>query len=228
MATLPPDTVGFVLANVTTSDFTIPPNGQFHITVTTADGGKDRYGCLTLAKQSPQSFSLFLFALALACLSLPATTALPLGEYPANSKQLLWTTRTRRWIFLLTKIALIVPIVYFVSIDLAYFSGSMNPVYSRYIQLGRPFRHFSSRFVGPCGISGSVARCAFVCLAIRPTSDNLREMFWPGMARNLSAFKDTGCCMFPIFQPVGSVRNAGYIWTLPGAAFFRMLNLRTL
>ncbi len=136
MATLSPHTEGFVLANVRASDFIIPPDGEFHMTVTKADGGQDRYGCRTLAKQNQQPFSLFLFALTLACLCLPATTALPLGEYPTNSNQLLWTIRTRRWIFLLIKLALIIPIVYFVSVDLAYFSSSMNPVSSQYIQLG--------------------------------------------------------------------------------------------
>lgn len=46
-----------------------------------------------------------------ACLILPSTTSLSLGEYPAN-RDSSWPIRLRRWIFLLTKIGLILLIVY--------------------------------------------------------------------------------------------------------------------
>jgi hypothetical protein len=62
----------------------------------------------------------------LACLALPATTSLPLGEYAAHSSHVPWTTRVRRWAFLSAKFILIVPIVYFGSLDLAYSSSSMS------------------------------------------------------------------------------------------------------
>ncbi|HZC43062.1 MAG TPA: hypothetical protein VE195_02745, partial [Acidobacteriaceae bacterium] len=65
LAVLSPDTRGFVLANIRNSGFTIPPDGQFPITVTAADGSQDSYACLTLTKQSQQPFFLFLFALIL-------------------------------------------------------------------------------------------------------------------------------------------------------------------
>jgi len=146
LAKLPSRCKGFMLAQVRASSFSIPSDGQFEMTVTKKNGDLDRYDCLSLAEQSQEPFFLFLFALALACLSVPATTALPLGEYPANNDRLPWTTRIRRWIFLLTKIALIVPIIYFVSIDLAYFSGSISPVYSQYIQLGTSFPAFLFAF----------------------------------------------------------------------------------
>ena len=65
-------------------------------------------------------FSIFLFTLIVALITLPATTALPLGEYPRHSGRLPWAVRARRWIFLSSKVALVVPLVYFTSVDVAY------------------------------------------------------------------------------------------------------------
>jgi hypothetical protein len=54
----------------------------------------------------------YLFMIVLSVLVLSATTSLALGEYPGKR-------HFRRWIFLATKIALILPIVYCGSLDLA-------------------------------------------------------------------------------------------------------------
>ncbi len=54
--------------------------------------------------------SIHLFMMVLALVILPTTTPLALGEYPAR--------RFRRWIFLLSKFALIFPIVFFGTLDL--------------------------------------------------------------------------------------------------------------
>jgi hypothetical protein len=90
------------------------------------EGGYDWFVCESLAERTREPFSNFLFALLLACLALPATTSLPLGEYPAHSNHVPWTTRVRRWAFLSAKFILIVPIVYFGSLDLAYSNSSMS------------------------------------------------------------------------------------------------------
>jgi hypothetical protein len=47
----------------------------------------------------------------LTCILLPATTTLALGDYPANRHPMHWATRPRRWIFLVAKIALVMPVV---------------------------------------------------------------------------------------------------------------------
>jgi len=83
--------------------------------------------------------NVFLFAVLLACLALPATTSLPLGEYRVSSRKLSWSTRLRRWGFLCSKIALLLPIVYFVSLDLAHLSTTIDPTSSEFIQLVSSF-----------------------------------------------------------------------------------------
>lgn len=146
LATVSSNSKGFMLAKVKDPSFILSSDGQFEITATTVGGSRIHYRCMSVAKQCRQPLALYLFALVLACLSLPATTALPLGEYPASSDRLAWTTRMRRWIFLITKISLILPIVYFVSMDLAYFSYTIHPVYAQYIQLGTTFPAFLFAF----------------------------------------------------------------------------------
>lgn len=59
------------------------------------------------------------FMIALSCLILSATSSLALGDYPANLHSPCGRIRLRRWIFLAIKIALLLPIVWCGSLDLA-------------------------------------------------------------------------------------------------------------
>ncbi|HEX4022299.1 MAG TPA: ABC transporter permease [Acidobacteriaceae bacterium] len=142
LASLPSHSKGFVLGHIRPSAFYASTDGQWHMTVVEKSGRSERYDCVSLAEQSQGTFSVFVFALFLACLSLPATTSLPLGEYPVHKDHLPWATRIRRWIFLLTKIGLIVPIAYYGSVALAHWNPAMNPASSQYIQLGTSFLMF--------------------------------------------------------------------------------------
>jgi hypothetical protein len=126
LSTLPPDTVGYVLGHASRSVFPVGRDGRRQMYVARKEGGYDWFVCRSLAENLREPLSIFLFALLLACLALPATTSLPLGEYPAHSKHVPWTTRARRWAFLSAKFILIVPIVYFGALDFAYSSRSMS------------------------------------------------------------------------------------------------------
>jgi len=66
----------------------------------------------------PRIIPAHFLMIALALLTLPATTSLALGEYP--------TKRFRRWIFLGLKFTLIVPIVFCGTLDLAPIISSMG------------------------------------------------------------------------------------------------------
>ena len=79
--------------------------------VRSEDGDNDRFDCISLAQRSRLPFSIFLFTLIVAVITLPATTALPLGEYPRLSGRLPWAVSGRRWLFLLSKVSLVVPLV---------------------------------------------------------------------------------------------------------------------
>jgi hypothetical protein len=52
-----------------------------------------------------------------------------------SSRKLAWSKRLRRWGFLACKLGLLLPIVYFVPIDLAHLRPVIDPFTSEYIQL---------------------------------------------------------------------------------------------
>ncbi len=124
---MPADAEGYVLAHTVPAVFPEEPGRRRQMYAPRKDEGYDYFVCESLAEQIREPLSIFWFALLLALLALPATTSLPLGEYPANSNQVPWTVRVRRWAFLVFKFLLIVSIVYFGALDLAY-SGKAMPV----------------------------------------------------------------------------------------------------
>lgn len=111
----------------------------WHMSAPTPAGTADDFFCESLTERTRGPADVFLFAVLLACLALPATTSLPLGEYRASSRRLSWFTRASRWGFLGCKLALLLPIVYFVSLDLAHLRSGMDPITSEYIQLMSAF-----------------------------------------------------------------------------------------
>ncbi len=135
--------------------------GAGGISVFRGGSNYDTFDCISLAEQTRQPLSIFLFTLLLACLALPATTSLPLGEYPATGHRLSWTTRFRRWLFLATKIGWIIAIVYCASLDMAYGSTSIGIVGSQYIQLVTSF--FALLFAFRWALRDQRGRCP-VCL----------------------------------------------------------------
>jgi len=135
---LPPESTGFVLGHMTKVALATKPRGRWHMSVSWK-GDYDGYDCVSLAELIQQPSSIFLFTLMLACLALPATTPLSLGDYPVTSESLFAATCWRRWGFLMVKIALILPIVYYGSLNLAYINTSLRPMSSEYIQLVASF-----------------------------------------------------------------------------------------
>jgi hypothetical protein len=135
LSAIAPGSLGYVVGHVGRSGYgTETRQGQWHMLVP-REGGYDGFDCVTLAEMSRQPFSIFLFALMLACLALPATTPLPLGDYAETSESLFWLTRRRRWSFLSVKVLLILPIVYCGALSLAYSRASFDPVTSQYVQI---------------------------------------------------------------------------------------------
>jgi hypothetical protein len=133
------DGAGFVVAHLTPSAAQEQWSERWRMTAPTPNGTPDDFLCVSLAERTRESWDLFLFAVILAFLSLPATTSLPLGEYRLSSRRLSWSTRFRRWSFLGGKIALLLPIVYLVSLDLAYMRTTLDTLSSEYIQLVSSF-----------------------------------------------------------------------------------------
>jgi hypothetical protein len=139
IASMNPDTVGYLVAHVAPSMFPVDGDGRRQMYVPRKEEGYDWFTCESISERVRRPFSVFLFGLLLACLALPATTSLPLGEYPDNSNQVPWTTKVRRWAFLSLKFSLIVPLVYFGSFDVAYGGGSLSVDASELLELASTF-----------------------------------------------------------------------------------------
>ena len=126
--TLPAYTEGFVVARMQ-PDLTLDNSQEhWHMIVPQIGGGVEGFDCTSVTRSAREPFLFFAFAAVLALLALPATTSLPLGEYPYNPQKQSLTLRLRRWIFLAAKLVLILPLVCFTALDAAQFFRDMQLV----------------------------------------------------------------------------------------------------
>ncbi|GGG74693.1 hypothetical protein [Edaphobacter dinghuensis] len=139
VASIPAEARGFLIGHLIPSPQHKHLADQWDVSVSAGPDDTDYLTCNSLSSQARGTFHIFLFTVILAFLALPATTSLPLGEYAAIHHKLSNARQLRRWVFFATKIVLILPIVYFGSIDLAYLSRSMSPETSDYIQIVASF-----------------------------------------------------------------------------------------
>jgi hypothetical protein len=127
--------VGYVVAHLTA----LGRAEMFEPTVSiTAYGAHDSAVDLigvALEGRTRAPFDFYRFALLLAFLCLPAITSVSMGEYSFNSHKPTWSRRICRWSFLGAKIALLLPIVYYVPLDLAWWHISTSSFASEYVQL---------------------------------------------------------------------------------------------
>jgi hypothetical protein len=127
--------VGHVVAHLKPSAKHVQWGDNWRMSAPTPDGPADDFFCSSLVERTRRPGDIFLFAVILACLALPATTSLPLGEYRLSTRKLPWSTRLLRWSFLAAKVALLLPIANFVSLDLAHLHATIDPISSQYIQI---------------------------------------------------------------------------------------------
>lgn len=134
LATLPSTTRGFVIARIRSSAFPAPRGGE-RIMVEMRDGVALHFDCITLGRLLGQPSLVFLFSLLLASLALPATTALPLGDYPRRHGRLPAMLNARRWLFLVAKFALVTLTINLCSTDVAYGLHAKDPIAALYTQI---------------------------------------------------------------------------------------------
>jgi hypothetical protein len=134
-----PDGMGFVVGHLKPSTAHDGWGESWHMSAPRPDGAADDFFCVSLKERTRGPWDIFFFAVFLGCLALPATTSLPLGEYKLSSRRLSWSMRLRRWSFLGCKIVLLMPIVYFVALDLAHLRQTIDPISCDYIQLVSSF-----------------------------------------------------------------------------------------
>lgn len=130
---------GYVIAHLTPLGAAEVWTSCVRITANGPDGPEEELLGMSLEEWRPSPRTLYLFALFLALLGLPAITSVSLGEYSLNPHRTSWTRRFLRWSFLTAKIALLLSVIYFVSIDLAYGSPALSRERACYIQLVSTF-----------------------------------------------------------------------------------------
>lgn len=128
MDALATQSMGFVVARIQPSLARNPSRDAWHMTVPEEDGSVAGFACVSVQHYAREPFVFFMFATLMALLALPATTSLPLGEYPYNPRQQSLGLRLRRWLFFTAKLALILPIVCFASLDVAQMFGDTQSV----------------------------------------------------------------------------------------------------
>lgn len=128
--------VGYVIAHLTQAGKAEMSSSRIAILSSNADEDSNEELCgVTFADRTKGPLGLYQFALLLALLALPAITSVSLGESQFCSYRPSWGNRLSHWAFLGAKIALLLPAVYFASLDLAYWHTTTYSIASQYIQL---------------------------------------------------------------------------------------------
>jgi hypothetical protein len=134
-----PAGAGFVVAHLTAMGKAEMWAQCVHITAVGPNDTEEDFLGISLEEWKPTTETVYFFALLLALLALPAITSVSLGEYSVNPHRTSWPRKLIRWSFLAAKIALLLPIVYFVSLDLAFGCTACGRESSVYIQLAAVF-----------------------------------------------------------------------------------------
>jgi hypothetical protein len=135
MDMLPMRSTGYAIARMQNALLQQHPEDHWHMLVPNHTEGYSGFECVSLARQLYEPLYIFAFAAMLALLALPATTSLPLGDYPLHPRQQSWRIRTRRWIFLTIKLVLLLPILCFGPLDVARSTTWSQPSTAGSIQL---------------------------------------------------------------------------------------------
>jgi hypothetical protein len=137
--TMPVDAVGNAVAHLTPAGQAEMWAGSMRITAYAQDSSELELNAASIDEEAAGPWDLYRFALFLALLALPAITTVSLGEYAPSSHKPPWPRRLVRWLYLGAKIALLLPMVYFVSLDLAYWRSFGSSYAADYIQLVSAF-----------------------------------------------------------------------------------------
>ena len=131
--------VGYVIAHLSALGKSEMVARRVQITPSNADDPDEELCGISFADRTKGPFGFFQFTIFLSFLALPAITSVSLGESNFCSYRPSWTNRLCRWMFLSTKIALLLPTVYFASLDLAYWHTMTYSIGAQYVQLGSSF-----------------------------------------------------------------------------------------
>lgn len=127
--------VGYVIAHLTALGAAAMLSPRVQITVSNPDDSDEELCAVSFAARTKGPWGFYQFTMLLALLALPAITSVSLGESNFCSYKPSWSSRLRRWMFLAAKIGLLLPSVYFASLDVAYWHTTTYCMRAQYIQL---------------------------------------------------------------------------------------------
>jgi hypothetical protein len=130
---------GYVVAHLTSAGKAEMWTQCVHITAIGPDDTEEDFLGVSLEEWKPATMTIYLFSLLLALLALPAITSVSLGEYSVNPRPTSWSRKLYRWSFFGAKTALLLPIIYFISIDLAFGCTAFSRERAVYLQLVSTF-----------------------------------------------------------------------------------------
>ncbi|HUN87015.1 MAG TPA: hypothetical protein VMU48_21730 [Terracidiphilus sp.] len=136
---IPSGGLGYALALLTRQGQSEVWTRRVHIAEYKGEDPTDDLWGLSFDDRTRGPWGIFLFTVLLALLCLPAVTSVSMSEYSFSSHRPTWSRRLRRWGFLWVKIVLLLPIVYFSSLDLAYWHTPLYSAASQYMQLVSSF-----------------------------------------------------------------------------------------
>lgn len=132
---IPAGGAGYVVAHLTRRGQSEVWTRCVHITEYKGDDPMDDLWGVSFDERTRGPWGIFLFSVLLAFLCLPAVASVSMSEYSFSSHKPTWGKRLRRCGFLCLKMALLLPIVYFSSLDLAYWHTPLYSAASQYMQL---------------------------------------------------------------------------------------------
>lgn len=127
--------VGFLIAHLTKLGKSEMYTNRIEITALDENESTEELLGTSFTDRTKGPWVFYQFALFLACLTLPAITSVSLGESHFCSYRPSLANRLFQWIFFSAKIALLLPAIYFASLDLAYWHTTSYSVGAQYIQL---------------------------------------------------------------------------------------------
>jgi hypothetical protein len=127
--------VGYVVAHLSSQGMAMMGPTQVRITSYAPHRSPDDFLGIAVCRGLPAPWQIFLFALILALLALPALVSVSLSEYSVSFHEMSLRQQVNRWGFLATKFALLLPAVYFTAIDLSYGFTALGTIRAIYVQL---------------------------------------------------------------------------------------------
>lgn len=133
------DGPGYVLAHLTSPGRAEMISDTMPVLVRGSGDNTPQLCGVLLSDRAADSWHIYLFALALALLALPAVVSVSISESNFSSHRPSWKQRTTRWLFLAVKLALVASIAYFASLDIAFWKIDTYSETAELVQLAANF-----------------------------------------------------------------------------------------